>query len=61
MITGYLTAKIGRLFLFSFGGVFLLAAVRLSYTFRKGVNEVVSSVSGVFTIAVAFVEADFTS
>ena len=27
MITGYLTAKIGRLFLFSFGGLFLLAAV----------------------------------
>jgi len=26
MITGYLTAKIGRLFLFSFGGIFLLAA-----------------------------------
>ena len=27
MITGYLTAKVGRLFLFSFGGIFLLAAV----------------------------------
>ena len=27
MITGYLTAKIGRLFLLSFGGIFLLAAV----------------------------------
>jgi hypothetical protein len=27
LITGYLTAKIGRLFLFSFGGIFLLAAV----------------------------------
>jgi hypothetical protein len=27
MITGYLTAKIGRLFLFSFGGLFLLGAV----------------------------------
>ena len=29
MITGYLTAKIGRLFLLSFGGIFLLATVCL--------------------------------
>jgi FUN14 family len=27
MVTGYLTAKIGQVFLFSFGGLFLLAAV----------------------------------
>ena len=27
IITGYLTAKIGRIFLFSFGGIFLLATV----------------------------------
>lgn len=31
LITGYLTAKIGRLFLFSFGGIFLLAAVYLNH------------------------------
>lgn len=37
MITGYLTAKIGRLFLFSFGGIFLLAAVMMIP--RDGIDE----------------------
>jgi hypothetical protein len=57
IITGYLTVKIGRLFLLSFGGIFLLVAVRLSIRRLKAV----SSVSRIYSFSLAFVNADFTS
>jgi hypothetical protein len=58
LVLGYLTAKIGRIFLFSFGGFFLLGAVCCIDVLM--LMEAVA-IPGIYSFALAFYPESFTS